>query len=926
MATAPHIRITSRAFPVAFAVGSTPTSAFDFDGVFWASGDLRVFKDGVLQSPSIYSVTGRYEQDGLTVVGAYGGGRVTFNNPVSNCDIVIDRLVQALRETDYSPTAPLPINSVNSDLDKLTARDQDLLALISSGGGVVSGVSSVNGQVGTVFLLPSDIGAADELHSHEMSQVTGLAAALNLKANLASPTFTGTVIAPTPAASDNTTKVATTAYVQTEIAALGAGVTLATTGTPANLGTANRGVAATAARSDHVHNLPSLAAIGAAADDLTNVATADLRTAILAAGALILHASATPSAAAPNSARANFLVGFDGAGDLTFVDPAGLGGGGVAGVTSVNGASGVVTVSPDNIDAVPEDQHRTLRHFGALNDNGVADNVATFTAFLADADKEVWTGDNADKTLNTTTTLAALAGHRFRGRTKIKLAGDNLPGDFMFLNASPTKGAGSGILYDFSGDLTFGDHSYRIISTLADTPRVRVGLNELYFESTVTPRWQHFAINSGHSGWGAKVNTGCAAGGTQVTLDLTGNHFTYDGVNTVNNFPNGAPVSFWAGQNNDGGSIIHTTTVSSWDPATGILQFADAAPVGGIPTTTTISGTVYDIVASTGKRTHHTANHINVYHNGGGDGGGLTIIGVAGYPGRKGQRHVYNRSTMGLIHGAVSASYDGVLINSFESQHDDDGHDISAYGLIMSFNRTNKTQAYGNRWTGMYFANAGSQPLNNFIYMAGKSDVGIDFSGTDFGAGQRAIAMKEGNRIEFDASQTNGDYGNVRGYSDTAGVTHVSARANGELDARGKRIEFVVNGNLSAAGYGVLNLRGAAVEAHRPVNVYTLAGALAFNLDPTTLGLYLQDGNVGHRRIGNDLHFVVGGASRLAINSAGYISAGGGITAAEFQVSGTKVVGARQAPIADATLDLASVQAQLNALLAAARTHGLIGT
>ena len=40
--------------------------------------------------------------------------------------------------------------------------------------------------------------------------------ALALKANLASPTFTGTPAAPTPAAADNSTKIATTAFVQGE--------------------------------------------------------------------------------------------------------------------------------------------------------------------------------------------------------------------------------------------------------------------------------------------------------------------------------------------------------------------------------------------------------------------------------------------------------------------------------------------------------------------------------------------------------------------------------------------------------------------------------------------------------------------------------------------------------------------------------------
>ncbi len=41
---------------------------------------------------------------------------------------------------------------------------------------------------------------------------------LGAKANCASPAFTGTPTAPTPTASDNSTKVATTAFVKTAVA------------------------------------------------------------------------------------------------------------------------------------------------------------------------------------------------------------------------------------------------------------------------------------------------------------------------------------------------------------------------------------------------------------------------------------------------------------------------------------------------------------------------------------------------------------------------------------------------------------------------------------------------------------------------------------------------------------------------------------
>lgn len=73
--------------------------------------------------------------------------------------------------------------------------------------------------------------------------------ALNLKAPLASPTFTGTPKAPTPLTSDNSTRVATTAYVKQNIPS----VPSAYTSDPAMDGTASAGSSANYARGDHVH-------------------------------------------------------------------------------------------------------------------------------------------------------------------------------------------------------------------------------------------------------------------------------------------------------------------------------------------------------------------------------------------------------------------------------------------------------------------------------------------------------------------------------------------------------------------------------------------------------------------------------------------------------------------------------------------------
>ena len=61
---------------------------------------------------------------------------------------------------------------------------------------------------------------ADDSHNHIIGNVDGLQTALDAKAPLASPDLTGNPTAPTQSASDNSTKIATTAYTDTAISNL----------------------------------------------------------------------------------------------------------------------------------------------------------------------------------------------------------------------------------------------------------------------------------------------------------------------------------------------------------------------------------------------------------------------------------------------------------------------------------------------------------------------------------------------------------------------------------------------------------------------------------------------------------------------------------------------------------------------------------
>lgn len=99
-----------------------------------------------------------------------------------------------------TPTAPTP--AVNSRDASIATTAYVMNAITSS----VTGVISFNTRTGAVVFTAADL-----------NSVGG--------APLASPTFTGTPTAPLPPASDNSNKIATTAWVLSELSAISAGVT-----------------------------------------------------------------------------------------------------------------------------------------------------------------------------------------------------------------------------------------------------------------------------------------------------------------------------------------------------------------------------------------------------------------------------------------------------------------------------------------------------------------------------------------------------------------------------------------------------------------------------------------------------------------------------------------------------------------------------
>jgi hypothetical protein len=179
-----------------------------------ASENKWVLFSGVVSEPTTTVDFSTYTKDGL-VLGSLNATSAVIGS-VTNSEIQ--------RLSGVTSPIQTQINTINTNADTAAAALALKAPLASpTFTGTVNGITKVMvglGAVDNTTDAAKPVSTATQTALDLKADSSATQTALNLKADLSSPTFTGTPSAPTPATGANTTQLATTAFVRTEITGL----------------------------------------------------------------------------------------------------------------------------------------------------------------------------------------------------------------------------------------------------------------------------------------------------------------------------------------------------------------------------------------------------------------------------------------------------------------------------------------------------------------------------------------------------------------------------------------------------------------------------------------------------------------------------------------------------------------------------------
>lgn len=381
-------------------------------------------------------------------------------------------------------------------------------------------------------------------------------------------------------------------------------------------------------------------------------------------------------------------------------------------VTGFRGSGPVLSVdgiSPDsngNVD-VPSNSafYPQLTEFGGVpdgvpgNPTAGTDNIAAFTAAVADPSSRIWLTDGFFRTSQLTGSLYKYFDGP--GRIYDSTSAEVLPGRFTYLLTPPSQYPIQGVGGWFAGDTSYITPEWFIIGGAC-----RHSISERYFEATTIPHNRWFTSFGGSSGCVAHVASGAIVGAVGCTL------------NSVEGLAVGDVVGFSA---LFGGGITDQVTLSAVTPGPNTIAFAP--PLANAYAT----GDIVLLALRTNNPFTYTFGRNSAAGDFYGDVQRLQQL----YEPLAGQTHFFETSTVGQYGGDIYFFFDGTYATGWESIYSDNGNDVAVIAQVDSFIRDNDTGARAVVWLGTYFQSTGATPADCAHAVAGKWRIGLDTTRAD---------------------------------------------------------------------------------------------------------------------------------------------------------------------------------------------------
>ena len=169
-----------------------------------------------------------------------------------------------------------------------------------------------------------------------------------------------------------------------------------------------------------------------------------------------------------------------------------------------------------------------------------------------------------------------------------------------------------------------------------------------------------------------------------------------------------------------------------------------------------------------------------------------------------------------ILNGSIIGGADGVYLNTVEFDMQDNGFDVCGIGTVTNMTRTVATGAKGAVWKGHLVQSIGSQNIDTAYSVAGKTKIGLDLTQCTLEATGRAITMKSGQKIFFNATSSGVTYANLSGsesihWSGSALVTAVGGQP--VIQAQSSNVI------LAPSGVGKLKANSSEVQVAGSLNL-----------------------------------------------------------------------------------------------------------